>query len=141
MKKDTVIEYGIMIAANELKIEPIDYAIDYEGILKDNDLMGIYNPDKRLIFINGDWLEKANYNDILLVVFHEMRHYYQRIQIDLLYKELISKEETNKVKIWKKEFNQYHSPCKSNQDVYVNQAIEKDAIRFSCYLIKKIQSL
>lgn len=141
MKKDTVIEYGIMIAANELKIEPMDYAIDYDGVLKDKDLTGLFNPDKSLIFINGDWLETANYNEILLVVFHEMRHYYQKKQIDLLSNGLCISENNKEVEIWRKEFKKYHNPFKSSQDIYVNQEIEKDAIEFSCCLIKKIQSL
>ena len=137
MEKNIVIKYGIMIAANELNIEPINYAIDYNGVLKDKDLTRFFNQDRNLIIINGDWLETANNNEILFVAFHEVRHYYQKIRIDLLYNGVSISENDQEIETWRKEFEEYYSPFK----IYVNQAIEKDAIGFSRSLIKKIITL
>jgi hypothetical protein len=141
MDKDMVIELGIKIAAKELEINPVDYAIDYNGVLKEKDLSGVYDPINNLIIVSGDWLETANNNEILIVVFHEMRHYYQKQQIVLYTEGLSITEEVEEIRVWKKEFEEYNSPFKSNQENYVNQVIEKDSIEFSENLIYKAIAL
>jgi len=138
MEKEKYIESGILIAANELDIEPVDYAIDYRGVLKDNDISGLYDPVKNLIILNSDWLNEANNNEILLVVFHEMRHVYQKIQIDLLRKGSEIKVDKQKVKAWESEFSFYTILNKSNIKLYTDQLIEKDAIDFSKSLLNKV---
>jgi len=141
MNKDKFIECGILIAANELEVEPIDYAIDYRGILKENDISGLYDPLKNLIVINSDWINEASNNDILQVVFHEMRHFYQKKQIDFLRKGLDINEEKIRILKWENEFSIYVKPNQSNRKLYADQTIEKDAFEFSKSLLNKVLSL
>lgn len=141
MDKEKIIEYGILIASKELCIKPIGYAIDQEEVLKSKDLTGLYVPNEEILIFNSDWIEEANINDILLVVFHEMRHYYQHRQIDLLSKGLNLNEDRRAVDRWMKEFDKYKSPFINNQIQYLGQEIEKDAIEFSKELLNKVIKL
>ena len=141
MDKEKIIEYGILIASKELGIKPIDYAIDQEEVLKSKDLTGLYVPNEEILIFNSDWIEEANINDILLVVFHEMRHYYQHKQIDLLNKGINLNEDRLVVDRWKIEFDKYKSPFIDDQKAYLEQEVEKDAIMFSKELLNKVFKL
>ncbi|QWC00216.1 hypothetical protein KHQ88_01220 [Mycoplasmatota bacterium] len=141
MDKDIIIKYAILIASKDLDIKPTDYMIDQEGVLKGKDLTGLYVPDEHILIFDNDWLETASINDILIVVFHEIRHYYQHIQIDLLYKGINVDINIDVVEKWEKEYEDYKYPYISNQNQYLEQEIEKDAISFSNYLLSRILGL
>ena len=141
MDKEKIIKYGILIASKELDIKPMDYSIDQEGVLKGKDLTGLYVPNKEILILNSDWLDVASINDLLLVVFHEVRHYYQHKQIDLLSKGINSNEDRLVVDIWKTEFDEYKRPYIDDQKAYLEQEIEKDAIMFSKELLNKVIKL
>jgi len=92
-----------------------------------------FNPLSYRIYINEDWLKCADVTEIIRVVAHEMRHAYQKFQID--FPDLISKKhDKSEVEIWEKEFAQYINPA-SDLYVYNQQAIEKDAVLYSEKLI------
>lgn len=138
MNNDTLIRYGILIAAKELNIEPIDFAIDQEGILKEKDLSSLYDPIDEFIILSEAWIDNATDAEILLVLFHEMRHHYQKIQIKLFDKDSSAVLERDIVKEWKKEFDFYKKPYEVNQEEYINQDIERDAVEFSRKLLIKV---
>lgn len=141
MNNDTLIRYGILIAAKELNIEPIDFAIDQNGILKEKDLSSLYDPIDEFIILSEEWINGATDAEILLVVFHEMRHHYQNLQIKLYDKDLSLELDETVVKEWKKEFGTYKKPYEVNQEIYTNQNIERDAVNFSTSLIKNLSDL
>jgi len=141
MNKDTLIRYGILIAAKELNIDPIDFAIDQDGILKEKDLSSLYDPIDEFIILSEKWIDNATDAEILLVVFHEMRHHYQNLQIKLYDKDLSLELDETVVKEWKKEFGTYKKPYEVNQEEYINQDIEIDAVEFSKNLLNRILSL
>jgi len=141
MNNDTLIRYGILIAAKELNIDPIDFAIDQDGILKEKDLSSLYDPIDEFIILSEKWIDNATDAEILLVVFHEMRHHYQNLQIKLYDKDLSLELDETVVKEWKKEFGTYKKPYEVNQEEYINQDIEIDAVEFSKNLLNRILSL
>jgi len=138
MNNDMLIEQGIIFAAKKLDIDPIEYAIDEDGVLKGKDLTSIYNPLEKYILLNGTWGKNAPHNELLLVVFHELRHHYQRQQIELFTKKLKLKEDVEVVKQWKDDFDNYNSPFKSDLATYINQSIEVDADKFARELVDEI---
>ena len=141
INNDTLIRYGILIAAKELNIEPIDFAIDQDGILKEKDLSSLYDPIDEFIILSEKWIDNATDAEILLVVFHEMRHHYQNLQIKLYDKDLSLELDETVVKEWIKEFGTYKKPYEVNQEEYINQDIEIDAVEFSKNLLNRILSL
>jgi hypothetical protein len=94
-----------------------------------------FNPLSYRIYINEDWLIRVDVIEIIRVVAHEMRHAYQKIQVD--FPDLVSKKhDKNEVETWEKEFAQYINPA-SDVYVYNQQAIEKDAVLYSENLINE----
>ena len=70
-----------------------------------------------------------------------MRHHYQNLQIKLYDKDLSLELDETVVKEWKKEFGTYKKPYEVNQEEYINQDIEIDAVEFSKNLLNRILSL
>lgn len=72
-----------------------------------------------------------------MTCFHETRHAYQYHCIKT---NSIEEEET--IKIWKSEFEGYNKPSNTNDskndEVYLKQAIEIDAIAFANHQIKEL---
>lgn len=94
-----------------------------------------FNPLSYRIYINEDWLKRADAIEIITVVAHEMRHAYQKIQVD--FPDLVSKKyDKNEVEIWEKEFATYVKPS-DDIDFYNRQYIERDAIDYSNRVVSK----
>lgn len=85
-----------------------------------------FHPSSYRIFINNSWLKRATYTDIILVIAHEMRHAYQKANID--YPEyFFGRESQETIKLWEQNFNNYHTPDLVNLSTYCIQLIEEDA--------------
>lgn len=141
MNNYTLIRYGILIAAKELNIEPIDFTINQDGILKEKYLSSLYDPIDEFIILSEEWIDNATDAEILLVLFHEMRHHYQNLQIKFF--DNCSKLELDEVivKEWKREFDSYKKPYEVNQEEYIHQYIERDAVEFSRKLLNKVANI
>lgn len=83
---------------------------------------------------NDKWLESANELEILTTRFHETKHAYQYHCI-----QSNSREDQETINTWKREFEGYSKPSNTNNpkndESYLIQAIEIDAIAFSRLLI------
>jgi len=88
-----------------------------------------FNPLSYRIYINEDWLIRADAIEIIRVVAHEMRHAYQKICLDFpkLMDCQLSKEVLD---LWNHEFENYYNPV-INTNAYVYQSIELDANDYS----------
>lgn len=92
-----------------------------------------FNPLSYRIYINENWLKHADAIEIIRVVAHEMRHAYQKIQVD--FPDLvINRHDESEVKIWGEEFNKYINPA-SDINAYNKLQIEKDATSYSNKII------
>ena len=102
------------------------------------DLTALYNPIRKFIILNGDWVYKTTDTELLNVVFHEMRHHYQNLQIDLYLNGLITNVDVQVIEEWKICFEKYYKPSQTDFYFYINQSIEKDAFEFSKSLLTEI---
>lgn len=94
-----------------------------------------FNPLSYRIYINEDWLKRADVIEIIRVVAHELRHAYQKASIE--FSHLMEKKHSKKeFDIWKMEFNNYSNPIRS-LEVYNAQHIELDAENYALKLLKK----
>lgn len=101
----------------------------------------MYLPDHNLILFNQDWLSVAKLEEVLWTAFHEIRHAYQKAQIDGI-QNLKQNESPETIAKWEQEFDAYYQPSDEYQDDprYLVQEIEKDAITFSQMYLRKIVS-
>ena len=134
MDKKDIARLGIEIASRELGLSEIELVFKDKAFFSNPDINGLFIQLTYTIVMNQDWLEKAKEIEILICVFHEMRHAYQKACIEYphLMKIDVPKYIVDK---WKSEFDQYKNPSNTG---YLEQEIEKDAIKFSKYLINKI---
>lgn len=77
----------------------------------------------------------VNYAEIFVAALHETRHAYQKANIDFpqYFTGCESKETIQK---WKANFENYTKPNGENDEHYLTQAIEKDAIEYSKKVMK-----
>lgn len=85
---------------------------------------------------NEEWLKSTNYAEIFVASLHETRHAYQKVNIDFpeYFKGRESKETIRK---WKANFDNYTKPNGENDEHYLEQAIEIDAIEYSKRVMKE----
>ena len=83
-----------------------------------------------------DWFEQASCEQVLITIFHELRHFYQHKQI---YKCDGKKKSTILFTInkWKHNFENNIIPNGKNDYEYLRQDIEKDAIKYSQKMFTK----
>ena len=138
---ETIIIKSVAYASKMLGINKIDVEFVSSNFIGGKTITSMYLPDHNLILFNQDWLTIAKLEDVILTAFHETRHAYQKAQIDGV-PNLISNESQNTIKIWKTEFEKYYRPNDEivNEPKYVEQEIEKDALRFAFDLISVISS-
>jgi len=92
-----------------------------------------------LIFINVEWLERAEFFDLVSCVLHETRHAYQYAQVE--FKDYMEYKESDEIiALWKNEFESYKPSTGNihNDADYIQQAIEIDAIAFEKVMMKDL---
>lgn len=91
------------------------------------------------IIINLQWfLERVDHHrdDIEFFVFHELRHFYQQMQIQLMVSGKSIREPLNIVETWKNNFDNYvRNEGGSSQIVNITQEIEIDANAYGIVLV------
>ena len=139
ISKYTIAIKSIEYAAKDLKIEAPETAFLNQNQLPNKDITSIFIPDKYAIVFNESWITDAKIEDVILTCFHETRHAYQHSQIKRYIEVLEVKEKRSVVTQWKNDFDNYRQPTSNKYEKeYVNQSIERDAMRYS---MLKIQSL
>ena len=131
-----------------IAIKMVDYAStllglsDIEVFFKSRDFFP--HKDVNSMFIdsyyafvfNQEWLETANYAEIFVASLHETRHAYQKANIDFP-EYFIGCESKETIKKWRTNFENYIKPNGKNDECYLDQIIERDAVKFANYEIKK----
>ena len=94
----------------------------------------IFVQELYIIVFNETWLEQAPEREVALAAFHETRHAYQKACIEFPeHMKIDVNAET--LKQWAYEFDNY---VNFSEGEYENQAIEKDALKYSDELYVKI---
>lgn len=107
---------------------------DKETRFPNKEVMALATSDFRIVF-NNDKLREATDYEVYITSFHEIRHIYQRccIEFGKSYKQL--KEPKKRIKQWKYEDDHYYVSEIIDDEKYLRQDIEIDAIAFSYYMM------
>ena len=91
------------------------------------------------IIFSQDWIEKADWLEVMVVCFHETRHAFQYKVATGNYK---GKETIDQLLVdkWLVEINEYKQPSGviENDEYYLNQEIEIDAVSFAHYQMSEL---
>lgn len=106
---------------------------------KDDEVFATFLKEGYYIVFNTKYLDSSSLTEIMITGFHETRHAYQYIQIELG-NELPFKYKDNQLtlKEWKKDFDNPKQPREMTKEEYLNRSTEVDAIAFSYYLAEKL---
>jgi hypothetical protein len=139
MNNFEVVINGVNIAAKVLGLDPPEIRFYKDNSLTSKGINSMYIKESNTVAFDDTWIEMAEWIEIIIVCFHEVRHHfqYQIVNSMIESKEFIPSDTKEK---WKFEFQNYQ---KSNNDPntsnnYLNQLIEIDAISFSYYMIQNL---
>ncbi len=136
MNNEKVLYAGVQIVSKVLNF-PIPELYIIEGDkLPNKDITGMYSFRNNEIIFNEDWINRAEWIEVLITVFHEMRHAYQGYCV-----RTGTKEPQETLEIWSHEITNYIMPSGTNKEEddqnYLSQEIEIDAISFAHWLTNK----
>jgi hypothetical protein len=117
-----------------IKLEPIGERF------KTKDNAAELSVSSGILFVNSDWLKSMRSNpdetEVRLLIYHEMRHVYQRPEIEKLKKGIPTTENLPIIYQWEKEFSHYQRNEGGGSELgYYKQFIEIDAYAFGIYLL------
>lgn len=126
----------------------LGFEINIEVIFKEDnyfsspDISAVFIKDGHYIVFNNSFLKFATIPEIIITGFHEARHAYQNLQVEILnYFQFNFKEDVETINKWKLDFDNQKLVSKMTRYEYLNQTIEIDAIAFSSYLTNKLLNL
>ena len=118
------------LISRDLKIDGVEILYKSKEYFCAEYVSAHFNPLSYRIYINEDWLIRADTVEIIRVVAHEMRHAYQKANID--YPQFfIGYEKSETIELWKRNFDNYCSPNNENLSSYSDQSIELDADKYA----------
>lgn len=127
---------GVKIVSEILNFPAPEIFIIEQDKLPNKEVTGMYRFKENEIIFNEDWVLRSEWIEVIITVFHEMRHAYQGYCIRTR-----SREAKEILDIWEYETNNYIMPSGKNNEIddvkYLNQEIEIDAIAFTHWLVKK----
>ena len=136
MNKEKIIYGGVQIVSELLNFSIPELYIIEETKLPNKEITGIYSFKSNEILFNEDWIKRSEWIEVLITVFHEMRHAYQGYCVRTK-----TRESTETLKAWETEINGYIMPSGKNNEIddqsYLTQEIEIDAIAFAHWIVKK----
>ena len=136
MNNGKIIDIGTQIVSKILDFPIPELYIIEELKLPNKEITAIYSFKNNEIIFNEDWINRSEWIEVLITVFHEMRHAYQGYCVRTK-----TRESAETLKLWEDEINGYTMPSGNNNEVddqnYLTQAIEVDAIAFAHWIVKK----
>lgn len=136
MDNEKVIYGGVQIVTKILNFPTPELYLIEESNLPNKEITGIYSFKSNEIIFNENWINRSEWVEVLITVFHEMRHAYQVYCVRTK-----SRESAEVLKAWEDEINGYIMPSGNNNEIddrsYLTQVIEIDAIAFAHWLVKK----
>ena len=98
------------------------------------DISAVFIIEGYYIIFNNSFLANASLFDIMITGFHEVRHAYQYMHVQL-YNEKVRKhnnEELYLINKWEKDFNRGRKRKEMSREEYLSGQTVVDAIAFSC---------
>lgn len=131
------VSIGVQAASKILQIKEPNIYFNKSTDFSNPNISSFYHKSTHSIVFNEDWASQVDELEIIVTCFHETRHAYQ---YHCVITNSIEDEET--IKIWKREFEGYKKPSNTNDakndESYLKQAIEIDAIAFAYYQMKEL---
>lgn len=92
------------------------------------------------LYVNLDWLKSMKQNpdetEVRLIIYHEIRHFYQVEEVEKLKKNLLTIEDVSIIQKWYEEFANYkRNEGGDTKKDYYKQSIEVDAYAFGICLL------
>lgn len=103
-----------------------------------SEIVTMFERKNHIIIVNQYQAEKLSDGELVASIIHEGRHAYQWEQVNN--KDNL-KEDANRLKRWKSEFENYQQPKEENSKEYVFQEIEIDAIAYTRIYLEKLMKL
>ena len=114
----------------------VRFAFEKVGINHFNDLMiGAVASLDGTITVNIDWFCSTSEQDVMYIIWHEIRHVYQMQQIQFQKKNSYAAERTEDVLRWKTEFEHYVTNTPATTTLHYAQEIEQDAYAFALSML------
>ena len=130
---------GVKIASKILGLDPPEIRFYKDNSLTRKGINSMYIKESNTVAFDDTWIEMAEWIEIIIVCFHEVRHHfqYQIVNSMIESKEIIASDTKEK---WKYEITSYQQPNKTIEmsSKYIEQSLEIDAISFSYYMLKKL---
>ncbi|HOI47104.1 MAG TPA: hypothetical protein PLR26_05170 [Bacilli bacterium] len=130
MNNFDVIIAAVKIVEKSLNFPAPELFIIERSKLPNSEITGMYKYDSNKIIFSKDWILRSHWTEVIITVFHEMRHAYQGYCIRTQSRE--TKETLDK---WEFETVNYIMPSGKNNETddeaYLKQEIEIDAIVFA----------
>ncbi|MBI9008664.1 MAG: hypothetical protein JEZ05_01420 [Tenericutes bacterium] len=130
---------GVALAARILNIKTPDVQFFNDINLNEKGINAVFLKEKMIIAFNEVWILSANTLEIQTTCFHETRHVFQYLVVSGKYKgkEIIKQATIN---TWKQDMENYERPSGvlENDEDYLTQDIEIDAIAFAHYHMNKL---
>ncbi len=140
MKSIDAVSISVQAASKILQINEPNIYFNKSTDFSNPNISSFYHKSTNSIVFNEDWAALVDELEIIVTCFHETRHAYQYHCIKT---NSIEDEET--IKIWKSEFEGYNKPSNmndsKNDESYLKQAIEIDAIAFAYQQMKKLSDM
>ncbi|NWH10173.1 SprT-like domain-containing protein [Acholeplasma laidlawii] len=136
MNNEKIIDIGTQIVSKILDFPIPELYIIEQSKLPNKEITGIYSFGENEIIFNEEWVNRSQWIEVIITVFHEMRHAYQGYCIRTK-----NRESAETIKAWESEINCYIMPSGKNNGIddksYLTQEIEIDAIAFAHWIVKK----
>lgn len=143
LKAKRIIEETFDKALALLGFPPMPFVFSYErigeGRFNNIEIGAEIENSKWIVHVNEDWANLALDNDpfdLYYIISHEVRHFYQSVQINLLRKGETLKEDRTLIISWIDNFQHYQRNDGGNTTrVYHRQPVEVDADAFACFFV------
>jgi hypothetical protein len=130
MTKEEFGYYAMLYGCEDLDLDPVEIVLFTGFFMGNPEINAVAKMKDRKIAIQEDWFNQASYDEVAIVIFHELRHFYQQKQI-LEYNEKEKSIIAYTINKWKNNFKINIVPNGKNNFEYLKQDIEKDAIDYS----------
>jgi hypothetical protein len=136
MTKEDFGYYAMLYGCEDLGLDPVEIVLFTGFFMGNPEINAVALMKDKKIAIQEDWFNQANYDEIAITIFHEIRHFYQNKKITEFDEENVGVISFALIK-WRQNFKDYISPNRKNELKYLKQDIEKDACKYSKETYKK----
>lgn len=135
MSKFDLVRKTVQVASKLLDIPEPKNDLFYKKKLLDTEITGVFKKENYCLYLNNKWVSVSSDIEIIITIFHKVRHAYQYYCIvnEINHTRQVLEE-------WKDNFDNHMSPTlnENNDEKYLTQPIEKDAILWTHNIVLEL---